>query len=99
MDSDHASRLLVRSWLKNFNFDDHEGSDQLEREINKLEYLRSSYKSNSTDPKITARARARARDLEQNAAGLISGIKWALSFIEHRGKENDISTNVTKQSL
>ena len=53
----------------------------LEKQLIQLEALRLMYKQNSQDQRVSSRARARARDLEQNAAGLINGIKFGISLL------------------
>ena len=52
----------------------------LEQQMGHLARMCAVYKSQSTCPTLTARNRAKARDMEQNALGLINGIKFSISF-------------------
>jgi hypothetical protein len=45
------------------------------------------WEARSTDPALTSRQRARNRDLVQNAAGLINGIKFGISFLLHKDED------------
>lgn len=89
MSPDHASRLTLRQILRNFEDKKPELNhvQYLESELKRLETLRLKYASESQNPENQPRIRARARDLEQNVAGIYHGIMFSLSFILHQDKE------------
>jgi hypothetical protein len=84
MKSHIASKFLLNRILDEFEreFIDKKYPNQvyLEKQISKLENAAIQYRSQSRDPKLTPRIRARSRDLEQNTLGLLNGIKFAIAF-------------------
>ena len=55
----------------------------LEERLKQLSLAAVNFNSQASNPDIPARLRARARDMEQNATGLINGIKFGISFMLH----------------
>lgn len=83
MKPDIKSRILLAEILKEFNEFKNKTSNKeyLEFQIGKLERTRTAYESNSKNPKLKPRDRARARDYAQNLSGIVAGIKFSLSFL------------------
>jgi hypothetical protein len=78
------SKMLLRNILEDFEANGLPNQTYLEEKINLLERLVMLYSTQSRNPQILPRHRARARDLEQNAVGLINGIKFGISFMLHK---------------
>lgn len=89
MDSIHASRINLKKILSNFDLSKLQVNhkDYLEGQIKNLEKMIISYRVQSQNKELPPRIRARSRDLEQNAMGLLNGIKFSLSFMEYQNKE------------
>lgn len=82
MDS-KESKMILQKLLNSFDVaKDRPNQKYLESQLTLLNSMVLRYKSQSTNPKLSARNRAKARDLEQNCLGLINGIMFALSFLE-----------------
>ena len=81
----HASIINIKKILNNFNSDEIEvnNKDYLEGQIKVLENAILSYRVQSKNKELPPRIRARSRDLEQNAMGLLNGIKFSLSLLQH----------------
>lgn len=78
------SKILLEKLLNGFDLSkDRPNKEYLETQITHLHRMVATYKHQSTNPDLSTRNRAMARDLEQNCLGLINGIMFALSFIEH----------------
>lgn len=60
----------------------------LEEMLGRLQIMSVGYKSQSMDLNLKPRHRARARDYEQNALGLINGILFALATIYDQDSSN-----------
>lgn len=79
-----CTKFLLRQVLKSFNTKDVETNQfYLEERLKQLAVAAQVYKNQSQNATIPSRVRARARDLEQNAYGLINGIKFGISFMLH----------------
>jgi hypothetical protein len=50
--------------------------------VQRVEKMCLVYASRSTDLRLSPRLRARNRDLEQNARGILAGLKFAIAFTE-----------------
>ena len=89
MESIHASRINIKRVLEDFDATNLKVNhkDYLEGTLKNLENMILSYRVESQNQKLPPRIRARARDLEQNAMGLLNGIKFSLSFVYHQDKE------------
>lgn len=91
MNPNSYSSVLLRKLLQ--NFDKTKNNLPNEKYLNEcLEHLNRMagiYKLRSQQDDLIARHRARARDLEQNAIGLLNGIKFALAFMNHKEGELD----------
>lgn len=87
--ADIKAKLLLRELLQNFEprKEGVSNEEYLDEQLKHLETVRVTYRARSSDARIPARLRARARDLEQNAAGLINGIKFGISFILHKDEQ------------
>ena len=82
------SKIILEKLLENFDIGkDRDNKIYLESQISMLNRMAYTYRQQSTDPALTPRNRAVARDLEQNCLGLINGIMFALSFLEHSGQD------------
>lgn len=90
MESIYASRINIRKILREFDPKETKFNhrDYLEGQLNNLEKMVISYRVQSQNKELSPRIRARSRDLEQNAMGLLNGIKFALSFLDHQDKED-----------
>lgn len=91
------SRYLLKKFLDEFDLDGlrAEGVSNLEYldfQLSRLEKMKDGWECTSRDPSVTVKVRARARDLSQNAEGLISGIKFGISFILH--KDQDLNKDI-----
>lgn len=79
------SKFLLRRLLTEFPPDGElPNLKYLETQIDHLINMSEFYRAQSRDPRLPARIRARARDLSQNAQGLINGIKFGISFWLHK---------------
>lgn len=90
MESIHASKINLNRLLEKFDPKEYnlKHKDYLEGQLNNLEKMILSYRVQSKNSELPPRIRARSRDLEQNAMGLLNGIKFALSFIHHQNKDS-----------
>jgi hypothetical protein len=79
------SKILIEKLLDEFD-PTKQPSNQayLESQIDMLNKLAIQYRTRSKDSGSSARNRSISRDMEQNCLGLINGIMFALSFIEHK---------------
>lgn len=86
-----ASRILLSAVNEDFEAiranPDTPNLEYLEKNIERLEQLALMFYSQSKDPNMPPRLRARARDLQQNTLGLINGIKFGISFWLHRDQD------------
>jgi hypothetical protein len=87
------SDLLLKRLLDDFDpAKDRPNKKYLETQITLLNRMVYTYRQQSTNPKFSTRNRAMARDMEQNCLGLINGISFALSFLEHQ--DVDLSKDI-----
>jgi hypothetical protein len=79
-----ASNYHLRAALSEFekNFSQSKHPEYLQEWVEKVENLRKSYTERSHDAKLSPRIRARNRDLEQSALGILVGIKFSLLYME-----------------
>jgi hypothetical protein len=79
------SKIIIEKLLAEFD-PAKQPSNQayLESQIDMLSKLAIQYHTRSKDSGSSARNRSISRDMEQNCLGLINGIMFALSFIEHQ---------------
>lgn len=75
-----ASKILLKNLLNWGELESLPNQEYLEYQLSKLQNFALMYQTQSRDPNIPPRLRARARDLEQNTKGLIAGIQFAISF-------------------
>ena len=59
----------------------------LETQLSKIVRMQTIYKTQAKDTSLSSRQRARARDLEQAANGLVNGIKFSISFWLHKNED------------
>jgi len=79
------SKDILENLTKDFVLvDDSPNKEYLEKQLFNLTSLVFSYRRQSENIKNSPIERARARDHEQNCIGLISGIKFAISFLDHQ---------------
>lgn len=79
------SKIILSEAFENFSIrEDLPNKEYLETYITYLEKMIKSYKLQSEDKNVSNLVRARARDIEQNCVGLINGIKFGISFFEHK---------------
>jgi len=84
MQSDE-SKILIEKLLEEFDPTKQPYNQAyLESKIDMLSKLVIQYRTRSKDLGSSVRNRSISRDMEQNCLGLINGIMFALSFIEHR---------------
>ena len=96
MESEAASELLLKEFLDGFDAREEPYSrltnlKYLEFHLSRLERTLLKWEASSIDPALGLKERARARDLTQNARGLINGIKFGISFIIHQTEDLDKS--------
>ena len=86
MSPERASKILLKYIYTQFpdGINNLPNEDYLHFQLDRLEKLRMNYHGQSVNREVLPRHRARARDLEQNCAGLIAGIKFAISFAHFR---------------
>jgi len=90
------STTLLQKLLADFDpTKDRPNKLYLESQITHLTRMVLTYRNQSTDPQFSARNRALARDLEQNAMGLCNGIMFALSFLEHSDVDHPANADPT----
>ena len=83
--ADGASRFLLGKLLDEFDINSQRvNREYLQHQLQRLALNASTYREQSQNPDVAPSHRARARDLEQNAYGLINGIKFALSFLDNK---------------
>lgn len=89
MESSITSKMLLKYVINEFPKDikDLPNEDYLKYQIQRLERLRLQYRGQSINKDTLPRHRARARDLEQSIAGMVAGIKFAISFQHFRGHD------------
>jgi len=86
--ADFAAKFLLKKVLADFDkLKDLPNQKYLEFQINRLEQMLIVYRASSSNKALPARIRARSRDLEQNCVGLINGIKFSISFWQHKNKD------------
>jgi len=89
MDPLIASKYVLKKFLE--SFDERKigipNEIYLEEQIAHLRRMICIYKEQSKNKNLSPRHRARARDLEQNAEGLLNGIMFAISFIHHKNTD------------
>ena len=82
---ENLSKTILSEIFEKFSVrEDMPNKKYLERYIDYLEQMERSFKLQSEDKNVPQLTRASARDLEQNCIGLINGIKFGISFFEHR---------------
>jgi hypothetical protein len=87
MSGENSERIL-KKLLKRFKIsDDMPNREYLEARLEHLTRMSATYRIQSKSPELSARARAKARDMEQNCEGLIHGIKFGISFWLHKDSD------------
>ena len=81
-----ASKYLLKSLLDSYDgkVEEIKNRSYLTEQTKHLERMITTYYIQSKDPMLSTRHRARARDLEQNAMGLLNGIKFSMAFMLHK---------------
>jgi len=102
-DPNKISRQILNKMLKEdftCTRQDLPNREYLEKNLLYLERMAISYRNQSEDSQLSPRSRASARDLLQNCYGLINGIKFGISFLDHKDvnlfQENQ---NTTEQEV
>ena len=86
--SEISSKMMLRYVLNDFPAGiDLPNEEYLKHQINRLERMRLQYRGQSINKGMQPRHRARARDLEQSCAGMVAGIKFAISFQHFRDQD------------
>jgi hypothetical protein len=81
---------LVQAVLSEFyNLKDLPNKEYLERLLTNLEAQKEAATATSTNPEVSSRMRAKARDTQMQVTGLINGIKFGISFWLY--KDQDLS--------
>jgi O-succinylbenzoate synthase len=89
MDATRASKIILKYLINDFpNNLALPNEEYLQLRLDQLDRTRVNYRGQSVNKDIQPRHRARARDMEQNCAGMIAGIKFAISFWHF--KEQDL---------
>lgn len=84
-EKENSAESLLQDLLKNFEkCSTMSGSEYLNNHLLRLEHSKEVFRGNSIDPKLSPRARAKARDSQKLCEGLIGGIKFGLSFLVHK---------------
>ena len=85
MDAQATSETILKKLSDDFDIKTTvPNQEYLETQLNRLQRMVLIYKTQSSDTKLSGRQRARARDLEQAATGMINGIKFSISFWLHK---------------
>ena len=85
MDGYNISKDILEIFTKDFSLiDGSPNKEYLEKQLANLTSLAFSYRKQSENSKNKPVERAIARDYEQNCIGLITGIKFAISFLDHQ---------------
>ena len=85
MDAQATSNTILKKLAEEFDINTPvPNQEYLESQLNRLQRMVLIYKTQSSDAKLSGRQRARARDLEQAANGMINGIKFSISFWLHK---------------
>jgi len=91
MKAEFGSKFLLKKMLDEFKPSleglSKENIEYLEQQLKYLNGMAAAYKEQSRNPAVLSRHRARARDLEQNAIGLMAGIKFSLSLLLYNDYE------------
>ena len=88
MDVKATKDQIFKKLITDFNLDvDIPNQQYLETQLAKLERMRILYRTQSKNPKLAARQRARARDQELATTGMITGIKFSISFWLHKDQD------------
>jgi hypothetical protein len=82
-----ASKLLLKHLLDWNEIEKLPNQEYLEFQLDRLQKYALVAKTNSQNPEIPPRLRARARDMEQNTKGLIAGIQFAIAFWYHKDQD------------
>lgn len=83
MRPNHCSKIILQRILDSHLALSEEPFGTIKEDLAKIERMAEVYRNTSSDISLQPRHRARARDLEQNAIGLINGIKYALAMLGH----------------
>lgn len=79
---------ILKKLLADFEkYKDLPNQEYLEFQIRRLNQMSTVYKTQSVNSELSARQRAKARDLEQRTLGLINGIKFGISFWLHENED------------
>jgi hypothetical protein len=81
-----SKQILNKMIKENYSYiqDGLPNKEYLEVNLGYLERVALQHKQQSENLKIAPHLRARARDLLQNCYGLINGIKFSISFLDHQ---------------
>lgn len=87
MDVNKLSKdILNKMFKEDYTYvrEDLPNREYLENCLDFLQKMSVSYRNESENIDIDARRRASSRDLFQNCLGLINGIKFSISFLDHK---------------
>ena len=81
-----SKQILSKMLKENYSYiqDGLPNKEYLESNVSYLEKMSLQYKQQSENLELAAHLRAKARDLLQNCYGLINGIKFSISFLDHQ---------------
>lgn len=94
MTSKLKSRYLLKTFLDGFDLNalKAEGMTNLaylDFQLSRLENMKAGWETTSRNPSLSVKTRTRARDLAQNAEGLLAGIRFGISFVLHQDNNLD----------
>jgi hypothetical protein len=81
------SRVVISQVLGSFDPEKQDNLEYLEFQLQRLEVMATTYQNGMKDQNLTARIRARNRDLLMTTTGLINGIKFGLAMQQYRGQD------------
>ena len=87
MQPNHCSKIILKRILDLHLASEEEPYSAIKEDLAKIERMAEVYRNTSSDICLQPRHRARARDLEQNAIGLINGIKYALAMLGYTDRD------------
>ena len=82
-----VSKKLWKKFVEEFDTADLPNQEYLEYQLQRLSELKILYKEKSENPKLKPKDRAKARDLQMATEGMLTGIKFSISYWLHKDKD------------